>query len=659
MLGNHRFTQFAACAAAVLALSLAACGGGAGSSNSLPSTGSSSRLKGAQVSTTLTGSISISGMIAEVYSAQELLLKSNCGYENIYMTSATSVATNGLSLKTGVYAVVIGTGSCATSVTATSMSLSSTPQTPAPLNTPTPSPTSTPNISLSGMIADVYSAQELLLKSNCGYENIYMTSATSIATSGLSLKPGVYAVVIGTGSCATSVTASSISLSSTPQTPAPIGATPAPSSTPTPPPVANVPHHIATWAMDEYWAQGESASSAQVEEYVSFAEGGYGNGKAAQDCNGSNGCSSVWYFDPNHIESSGVCPNVGNASFTSSASEDWYVHQTGYSDAAHRVQGYYTIDCSGTAVRVPVYVANGDVAGVQNYFLTYLQQYGDAWNYYLMDDTNWDVVDQMYGPGGGFCPGMPNSWCTTTQELPTNASVVSEHGALANALVHTNGAPMKIFTNGTPSVSQEVSASSNFVGAMCENCVVDEGTLRTSMYATVLTDMALADQTPGAEFVELNDGASAAGSTAQIAQRLVTTAVAWLGYSEGHTIVFPNLEDTSYSLAVWPEDMLYPAQPLESMTSGANDIAVTTNVWRREFAACYDNGIAIGACAAIVNGNSGAVTVQSGWLRQTYGHMVALSGGDTLSGGTISLTSAAFTPNVTSIPAGQAILLVP
>jgi hypothetical protein len=450
-----------------------------------------------------------------------------------------------------------------------------------------------------------------------------------------------------------------VTVSSNPQgIPAPAGtATPAPTLTPLP--AVNVPRHIATWAMDEYRAQGQSASSAQVEQYVSFAEGGYGNGKAAIDCNGLNGCSSVWYFDPNLIESSAVCPQVGDAAFASSASEDWYVHQAGYTDAAHRLQGQYTVDCSGSTVNVPVYVANGNIAGVQSYFRNGLQQYADAWNYYLMDDTGWNVTDQMYGPGGGFCPGMTNAWCTTTQELPTDASVVAEHGALANALVHENGTPMKIFANGfNPNVAQELSASNHFAGGLCENCVVDEGTLRTGMYAAVLTDMAAADETPGAAFVEYNDGASQAGSGAQIAQRLVTTAVAWLGYSEGHVIVAPNLEDTTSNLAVWPEDMLYPTQPLESMTSAASDIAVSTNVWRREFATCYDNGAAIGPCAAIVNGNGAAVTVQSDWLGQAYGHMVTLSGGDTLSGGTISLDSAVFTPNVTSIPAGQAVLLV-
>jgi hypothetical protein len=575
---------------------------------------------------TATGSTSISlwGEITTVYGPTKFLLHGNCGYENIYLNSATKVEANGLSIRSGVYAALTGTGSCSTTVTASVISLSTSP-----------------TITITGKIASVYSNSEFLLDSNCGYEDVYLNSATKTTSNGLTLRAGIYASVTGGGSCATNVTASTLTLSSSP---IPIGS-------PSPAPGSSY-RHIATWAMDEYWAQGEYASTAEVREYVSFAEGGYDNAKAATDCSGSGVCHAVFYVSPNQIQ--GACSTGSDTGFTNTAPESWYVHEAGYTDKEHRVQGYRTADCNGTAEQVPVYVANGDIAGTQAYFREYLQTYADNWDYVLWDATGWDVADQMYGPGGGFCGG---SICSTTEELPTNASVVSEHSALANGLVHKNGAPVKIFANGNPNIAAEMSASSHFAGGMCENCVVDEGTLRTSMYATVLTYMALADATPGAEFVEYNDGASPTGSSAQIEQRLVTTAVAWLGYSEGHTIVAPNLEDNTTNLAVWPEDMLYPTDPLESMSTSPSNIAVATNVWRREFASCYDNGTAIGPCAAIVNGNGGAVTVSSTWLRQTYGHVVTLSGGDVLSGGSVSLTATAFYANSTYVPAGGALLL--
>jgi hypothetical protein len=71
-------------------------------------------------------------------------------------------------------------------------------------------------ISITGQIVSVYAASKFLMKSKqCGYEDVAMTSSTVIVTNGLALKAGDYAAVSGTGSCATSVAASKVALSST------------------------------------------------------------------------------------------------------------------------------------------------------------------------------------------------------------------------------------------------------------------------------------------------------------------------------------------------------------------------------------------------------------------------------------------------------------
>jgi len=154
----------------------------------------------------------------------------------------------------------------------------------------------------------------------------------------------------------------------------------------------------------------------------------------------------------------------------------------------------------------------------------------------------------------------------------------------------------------------------------------------------------------------LSTGKSPDGSSEQVAQRLVTTAVAWLGYADGHTIVWPNLEFTSHNLAVWPEDEIVPTDPLETMSNSAADLAVAPNVWRREFAACYQDGSPIGPCAAVLNGTSDPVHLSAGWFRGRYGHVITLNGGDAPSGGTISLDDAPLTTG-TQIAPGQAVLL--
>jgi hypothetical protein len=429
----------------------------------------------------------------------------------------------------------------------------------------------------------------------------------------------------------------------------------------------NVPAHIPTWAFDEYYGQGESVSSATVQQYVTYAEGGVGNTKAVTDCSGSaKNCSSVFYLESNLVYANPACPNAQTVQMMAQASESWYVHETGHSDSAHRAHGSYPSSCKGKNVTVPVYLANNANPGVQAFFSSYLQTNGDAWDYYFMDDTKDKVLTQAYGPGGGFCPDIAsNHYCLTTPEYPTDASVLAAHASFANAMNHRNGSAMKFFFNGigfsgnNPINLDQFQASNRFVGGLCEDCIVNAGALRPTMYAKVLTAMALIDAIPGAQFVELNTGFSAAGSTAQISQRLVTTAIAWLGYSDGHTVVFADLEDNTKNLAAWAEDGIYPSQPLQSMTTSSANIMVAPGVFRREFAACYNAGVAIGPCAALLNANAKSVTVSSAWLSQSYGHVVNLHGGDISHGGTVQLTSVAFKANSTTIPGSQAILLAP
>jgi hypothetical protein len=640
-----KFSVAAVTTAAILALALGGCAGGS-SQPSIPpasqnqttvSNGTGSQSKVTSASTT-TSVISVTGEIAGIYSSTEFLLETpQCGYEVVYTTNTTQINTNGSSIAKGTYAAVEGTGSCATAITATQIVLSTA--------MPTPIPTAT--FTLSGTIASKSTSSPFLLHTaQCGYEEVYYSSSTSITYNGYQFVQGTYATVTGTGSCATSVTATSIRLGT-------VGSTPSPDPSSSPVATGTTPSHIPTWAYDEYWAQGENATSAQVQAYVTYAEGGKGNDKAPSDCGASSSCSSVFYLNATLVYD---C----NSAFIAEASEEWYVHENGYTDSAHRLVGTYSQPCNG-ASSYHVYAANFANAGVQAYFENYLRQNADGWNYYFMDDTSGTVVDQFYGPTGGMCGGI----CYSTEEFPTNAAVVAGHGSFVAGMTHSNGSPMKFFYNGlsydgatTPNDLDVEQSSGNFVGAACENCVVDNGIPVPGMYGDALNGMAEMDAIAGAQFIVLSNGFAAAGSASQIEQRLITIAIAWLGFSPGHTVVWENLEDNTNNLAVWPEEQLYPLQPVESMSTSSQDISVATGIYRREFAACYQKGTSIGPCAAIINATGSAVTVESSWLKQGYGHVVQLVGGDTLSGGSVSLTTSTFSANSTTVPPSQALLLV-
>jgi hypothetical protein len=300
---------------------------------------------------------------------------------------------------------------------------------------------------------------------------------------------------------------------------------------------------------------------------------------------------------------------------------------------------------------------------VKSFYNSYVHLNAAKFDEFFLDDTSARVITQFYGPGGGFCQHSTSHYCLSTRELPSDSYVVSEHGALANSLTHPNGTPMQgvfnglNFTSGRPNDLNVVKASTHFVGAVCEGCVVSGSALRPAMYAPVLNAMAEINAIPNASIVLMSNGSSPNGSLAQHQQRAVTTGIIWLGYSNGHTIVWPNLEQHSTNLTIFPENSIYPSSPIETMSSGATNLEVRSGVYRREFRACYNAGVAIGPCAAIVNSTGGNVVVSSSWLHQAYGHVIQMVGGDIPSGGRLALTSTLFHPNSTYVGPRQALLI--
>ena len=79
--------------------------------------------------------------------------------------------------------------------------------------------------------------------------------------------------------------------------------------------------------------------------------------------------------------------------------------------------------------------------------------------------------------------------------------------------------------------------------------------------------------------------------------------------------------------------------------------------YRREFGSCAMRSVSFGPCAAVVNSTATPVVVRSAWLRQRYGHVLTLVGGDIQAGGRISLHGANFAANTTVVPAHDALLL--
>jgi hypothetical protein len=503
--------------------------------------------------------------------------------------------------------------------------------------------------SMTGRISSIRTSTVFVLDpsscptSQAPYVYVDYSSSTQIVTNGLSLTPGVYAAVAGTGSCLTwTINATQIHLAST-------NPTPIPSTSPSPSPLPQT--HIPTWAYDLTGGQGGSASSTQVRQYLTYAEGGPGDSKAVSDCHAAAPeCLAVAYANPNHKFKG----DSGDAEWFSSAQEGWFVHASPPPDTGQRLDTPY---------------------------LSYTEYWADISN---PSDVAWEVAvdqsslsafdvlfeDSTFSTTLGALDGAANcgeSPCTTSQEFMTNAQVVAAHETLFSALKRANGTPWGIVFNGLgnnvydPEDWPYFGYLPNIIGATCEACILDDRTGGTNSSVQIarwsydLDMMARVAAMPGSSINWLAYGHQTPGSAANIQERTTYIGMVWLGFSPGHTIAWENLELNTDGLAAWPEEEIYPTQPVESMSSSHLDIQVATNVWRREFAQCFDAGTYVGPCASIVNGTASAAIVSSTWLKQSYSHQFTIVGGDAASGG--SLSEAAFQAGSSTVPAYGAVLL--
>jgi hypothetical protein len=419
-----------------------------------------------------------------------------------------------------------------------------------------------------------------------------------------------------------------------------------------------IPNHIETWAYDlpGTGKEGSTASGSLVRQWLTYAEGGNINSsKAVNDCHGGTpACKAMAYTDANLIYPSGSAP------VAAAAQENWWLHDPGFTDSAHRIT--YT-----KGGQTNVYHLNSSVQAVDNWFKNYSDN-GLNYDGLFMDDSAATLKDTLYGSGQ-----------STSQEWASDSAVQAGHELLAKTLTKSdgtpfiqvnNGLPAQVFLNALANIQQTLN-SQNVIGAITEDSPVQNGTIISQLYYGSLLDV-MGYMIHASKFHALLS--SATTPTGQF--RRMQEGTVLLGYLPGKIVDWDNLEDTSTSLAVFPEEGIYPTQPLETMgtpsgtgcltgsgslcsSGGHNDVQVAPGVYRREFAACYNQGTLFGRCATIVNSTTAAVTVQSAWLSQSYSHQITFNGGDVQGGGTVNLTGASFTKGTTSVPAQDSLLLTP
>jgi hypothetical protein len=237
---------------------------------------------------------------------------------------------------------------------------------------------------------------------------------------------------------------------------------------------------------------------------------------------------------------------------------------------------------------------------------------------------------------------LPCSWAESTYDQAVN----SVHSAMGTAMwVNALGAAPN------PSNAVDLAQPSNVLGAMCEMCY----DANSSGGDSVETGAAW-QNVENAEIGMVNQHKvfwaypRATGSaSAETAIRTYAYASFLLTYDPSYAM-FQEALSTSSGFPVMPETQLVALRPLTTAAS-VSGYQAAGGAYFREFGACYYAGNFVGNCAVAVNPSANSEPVPT----TSYSHSLALSGAGVLDGGTASFLGAA----VTQLAPGSAAILFP
>lgn len=442
-----------------------------------------------------------------------------------------------------------------------------------------------------------------------------------------------------------------------------------------------VPMHVETWAGYHYGGVNEGIASppATMRKWVTYLDGGWPYNRDVCDISG-HPCKTVDYLNASN-EYFGTCGwsaavVEGGLTQQNMLAESAWLHARPPLTYANRVFNNLYSKCTAGSPNTGLFVNKKSRSGAGNalaFFNAFmLKKYGQRWPDYLMND---DITV------------FNNLWPTglSAYEYASWVDVLNAQAAFLGGLVRKTGTPEPLFFNGCANNPAAVTGVSlikmrpNIVGCITENNT-GKSALRNGRVLYSLDNCARVTLSAhGGIFVNGPDG-----DPGMMARRQAT-AFNMLCYVPSREVFWEEPQFGSKYVNVFPEQGIYPTQPLQSMSipaqcpeadialdgpgntgsastpcalHGHNDLLVAglQNVERREFARCYNQAVPIGRCAVIWNLSDRSVTLPGGSLKQRYSRTMTMRGGTIDEGGTVALQP--YAPKNYTIPGFDALFLI-
>lgn len=399
-------------------------------------------------------------------------------------------------------------------------------------------------------------------------------------------------------------------------------ATPAPSPAPSPAAAAG-PAHVLTWLYYGLNGINKSVPASFMASKATFVETDSIEGTVAQNFKNAGGQYAVNYTDPTLVPGcnppftapAGACTGeIGNLGLAESA----YLHAPDGSRLNKAAYGaYQEILNPGSAAAQAGYTALtqqklGQVPGL---------------DFFFADDSGspWDGVDGT--PASGLLWNFNQQHSAEYADGADQAWTAARGQMLAAALrpVFINGHDYSAWL---PSYGGAYLQSANVVGENNEGCfnaddygLMNDSVTRWQRMANSL--LAVTALHKYAVCMMMGQVTSA--------NRLYAYASWWMTYDPAYSIGGQvNTGPDGY--AIYPEFDIVPTLPKTTASSDISSLrSGGSGPYVREFGACYQNGSAIGPCAAIVNtsGSSQAMPALTG----RYAHTLNLDSNGSYTGG--------------------------